>query len=86
MFLELPRTRYDEKKDIWVDEPLFINPFHIIAIERDPGDAKCSIVSCVGNYEYYIRHTRHACRKKVEAFLSENVLSKIYKEMKDQQN
>jgi hypothetical protein len=86
MFIELPRTRWEQKKDTWVDEPVFINPFQIVSIEVDPQDAKCSIIYCVGGLEYYIKHTRGVLRKKVEAFLNENVLSKIYKEIKDQQN
>jgi hypothetical protein len=86
MLMELPRTVWSEKKEIWEDEPLFINPFLLVAIEKDVEDAKCCLVIMSGGYEYYIKYSHTQMRKKIESFLKENVLSKIYKEMKDQQN
>jgi hypothetical protein len=86
MLMELPRTVWNDKKENWEDEALFINPFHLVAIEKDPQDAKCCIIIMTSGVQYYIKHTRLTLRKKIESYLKENVLSKIYKEMKDQQN
>jgi hypothetical protein len=86
MFLELPRTKWNDKKEAWEDEVLLINPFHVIAIEKDVQDARCSLLVMVGGVDYYIKHSPKGLRKKIDDFIKENVLSKMYKDIKDQSN
>lgn len=86
MLMELPSIKWDEKKKDWEDEPLFINPFHLVAIEKDPDDSRCCKICMLNGSDYFIKHSRLVMRKKIDQYLKENVLSKIYSQMKDQQN
>jgi hypothetical protein len=83
MFLELPALLVDdddETKQVTID----INPFHIISIE--PFEKKHCIVTLIGGNEWEIPISRVKVKKMVSDFMKENILSKIYKDIQDQQN
>jgi hypothetical protein len=84
MFLELPAILEDPDSEELKDIDIDINPFHIISIE--PFERKHCVVTLIGGNEWEIRMTRGKLRKLVSDFMKENILSKIYKDLKDQQN
>jgi hypothetical protein len=79
MFMELPALMDDEETISKVD----INPFHITSMEP-MGSGRC-ILTMINGYEWHIALPRGKLRKLVSDFVKENVLSKIYKQMKDDQ-
>jgi hypothetical protein len=85
MFLEIPVLICDEEGEKDYEVNVDINPFHVVAIEPYLENKKHCIVTLV-NSEYEVRMTRRALKKVVSDFVKENVLSKIYKGMKDDQS
>ena len=85
MFLEIPVliTNEEEEKDYEMN--VDINPFHVVSIEPYLENKKHCIVILI-NADYEVRMTRKALKKVVSDFVRENVLSKIYKGMKDDQS
>ncbi|RYZ63027.1 MAG: hypothetical protein EOO14_00320 [Chitinophagaceae bacterium] len=86
MFIKLPNTKYNSRKKEWIDGWVLLNPFQIISIEKDDEDAKCCVVLCVSDVTYYIKLSPGVMQKRVQDFMEENVLTKIYSQQKDQQN
>jgi hypothetical protein len=81
MFLELPAIVIDEETDQIREFTVDINPFHVISIES-LSKQRC-LVLLPGELYYEITMSRTKLRKLIAEYVKENVLSKIYKELKD---
>lgn len=86
MFLILPILAYDDDTDDWTkEETIDVNPMKIVAIEKSYIKG-CSTIFLDGGIEYTVRLTRAQIRTRVNRWLKDNVLAKIYKDIKDQSN
>jgi len=83
MFLEIPiiieNEDTDEAKELTID----INPFHVLSIEPCPENKRHSLVNLGIDLQYEVCMTRKQLKKVISDFVKENVLSKLYKEIKD---
>lgn len=82
MFLEIPVRMVDEETEKEFDDVVDINPFRIVAIERCDRKGHC-VVSMTGDIYYEVRMNRRELKAKIKHFVEDNVLQRIYKEMKD---
>ena len=83
MFLEVPVLLWDEEKDDDVEVTMYINPMHVISIEPI-NRANCYAVM-TGEIYYQIPISRKKLKILIEDFIKENILSKLYKDIKDQE-
>jgi hypothetical protein len=89
MFLELPAITFPDYEED--DEKTFspqrfdvlLNPIHVIAIEPDTKNS-CFVIM-TGEVSYKITMSRTKTKNAIEDFVKQNILSKFYKEIKDQQ-
>jgi hypothetical protein len=85
MFLEIPVLLYYEDSENTYEADVDINPFHVVSIEPYSENKKHCLV-ILQSTDYEVRMTRTALKKVVADFVKENILSKIYKSMKDDQS
>ena len=85
MFLKLPAITfqdYDEDDKIFVPAKfnVLLNPIHIIAIEPDSKNT-CFVIM-TGEVSYKITMSMTKTENAIEEFSRENILTKIYKDIK----
>jgi hypothetical protein len=88
MFLNIPIIEYNEETDEYdgKEETIDINPMCISVIERSHGSRKCCVITMVNDDAYLVRLTRAQLKDKISEWMKDNLLSKIYKDIKDQTN
>jgi hypothetical protein len=87
MFLTIPIIEYNEEAEDFVgeEETIDINPMHIAAITRWKNRGQC-MVYLSSDESFLVRMPRSKLKEKLNEWLRDNILSKIYKEIKDQSN
>jgi uncharacterized protein YlzI (FlbEa/FlbD family) len=89
MFLLLPIIKYDDEVEDWTgpNESIDINPMHIATMESPEKKFKgCCVLTMITGTEYLVRLSRPQMRNRVKQWMNDNVLSKFYKDIKDQSN
>lgn len=89
MFLELPAITFlqeDEDESTFTPSrfEVYINPIHVISIEPDTRNT-CFIVMTM-DVSYKITLSRAKLKVLLEDFIKQNILTKIYKDIKEQGN
>jgi hypothetical protein len=83
MFLEIPAILWDEETDDDIETVLDINPIHVIAIE--PISRKACYVVMTSEIYYYVPLSKKKLNLLISEFVKQNILSKLYKDIKDQE-
>jgi hypothetical protein len=84
MFLEIPAMLLvDDESDDRVQEMILINPIHVVAIE--PKDKKNCHLMMVGDLFYPVPMSKNKLSILISEFVKQNILSKLYKDIKDQE-
>lgn len=86
MFLELPITRWNENLRANEDISISINPFQIVSIEPSEDDPDYSILWMTNGGTIEVNLQKKVVNARIKNFIRENVLQKIYKEMRSGQN
>lgn len=88
MFLNLPIIEYDDDAEDFVgsEETIDINPIHISIIERDRKNKNRCFMTMQYDETFLVRLSRKQLKEKITEWMKDNLLSKIYKEIRDQTN